>query len=247
MVTADPSIQRRLLDVQALDAAIAQLTHKRASLPELATIAKGTERAAVLHGQAVDLETRIGDIAVEQRRMENDIDVVRAREERNQKRLAGGGLPAKELEGLQHELVSLARRQASLEDSALEIMEQREDLETRQRAVQVQRDQLGAEQAIATAARDTVCNEIDASVGAKRAERAQVAGEVTPDLLALYDKVRLAQGGVGAAALRQRRCEGCRLDLAGSELIAARQAAPDDVLRCENCRRILVRTPESGL
>jgi predicted nucleic acid-binding Zn-ribbon protein len=67
------------------------------------------------------------------------------------------------------------------------------------------------------------------------------------DLLALYDKVREASGGVGAAMLRQRRCEGCRLDLAGNELSAVRTAKPEQVLRCENCRRILIRTHESGL
>ena len=66
-------------------------------------------------------------------------------------------------------------------------------------------------------------------------------------LLALYAKIREASGGIGAAELRQRRCGGCRLELNQLDLSSIRAAAADDVVRCEECRRILVRTPESGL
>jgi hypothetical protein len=35
--------------------------------------------------------------------------------------------------------------------------------------------------------------------------------------------------------------------VSGSELARIKAAAPDQVLRCDECRRILVRTAESGL
>ena len=98
-----------------------------------------------------------------------------------------------------------------------------------------------------TAARDAAFAEIDDAMSARTRERAAVASELPADLLALYERAREHGGGVGAAMLRQRRCEGCRIELSGSELSAVRNAAPDDVVRCENCRRILVRTAESGL
>jgi hypothetical protein len=37
------------------------------------------------------------------------------------------------------------------------------------------------------------------------------------------------------------------LDLDHAELATIRAAADDDVIRCEECSRILVRTSESGL
>jgi uncharacterized protein len=89
--------------------------------------------------------------------------------------------------------------------------------------------------------------EIDAATVSRVAGRTRIAGELPADLLALYERAREHGGGVGAAMLRQRRCEGCRIELSGSELSAVRSAAPDEVVRCENCRRILVRTDESGL
>ena len=67
------------------------------------------------------------------------------------------------------------------------------------------------------------------------------------DLINLYERLRVQHGGVGAAALRRGRCEGCHLSLNTVDLNAIRAAAADEVLRCEECRRILVRTDESGL
>jgi predicted nucleic acid-binding Zn-ribbon protein len=247
VVNADPAVQLRLLDLQAADAKLAQLGHRRRTLPELARIAEAAAQAAALHSEAVGLRTEISDIATEQRRMENDIEVVRSRESRDQARLDSGGVPAKELEGLQHELASLQRRQGTLEDAALEVMERREELDAALADVMARAQKVADEQSAAEAARDAEFGEIDAAAGAAHAQRVAIAQQIPADLLALYDKVRAAQGGVGAAAIRARRCEGCRLELAGSELTAARHAAPDEVLRCENCRRIIVRTAESGL
>ena len=70
--------------------------------------------------------------------------------------------------------------------------------------------------------------------------------DLPADLVALYEKIRESTG-VGAALLRAGRCEGCRLELSGSERSRVRSAPPDEVIRCEECRRILVRTAESGL
>jgi predicted nucleic acid-binding Zn-ribbon protein len=114
-------------------------------------------------------------------------------------------------------------------------------------ALHAEAGRVRTERDAATTARDAAFAAMDADVAALTAERAKTSGEIPADLLALYEKVRAQAGGVGAAALRKRRCEGCHLELAGTELRAARTAPPDEVLRCENCRRILVRTPESGL
>lgn len=247
MVTADPAVQQRLLDVQAVDTVLAQLAHRRRTLHQIAELAEYAKQATGLHAQAVGLETQLSDIASEQRRLENDIDVVRQREARNQQRLDRGGIPSKDLEGLQHELQSLARRQGTLEDETLEVMQRREEIETALAAVQAHRDELAVQQKAAMSLKDAATAEIDAALAERTAQRAQAAAGMPTDLLTLYEKVRQAQGGIGAAGLRQRRCDGCRLELAGTELSAVRSAAPDDVLRCENCRRILIRTAESGL
>ena len=78
-------------------------------------------------------------------------------------------------------------------------------------------------------------------------ERATAASGMPEDLMALYEKLREQKGGVGAAALRRRECGGCRLTLNASDLSLIAKRPDDDVVRCEECNRILVRTGESGL
>jgi predicted nucleic acid-binding Zn-ribbon protein len=246
-VNADPAAQLRLLDLQAADTALAQLAHRRGTLPELAAIADANSQLAALTDDVVRVETEIADLDREQRRLEADVDQVRQRSDRDEQRMRSGAVPAKDLESLQHEVQTLARRQSNLEDGVLDLMERREEADARAAALRVEAERIRRERDAAVAARDTAFAEIDAEAARRTAERAATAGEIPAELLGLYEKVRAAAGGVGAAALHKRRCEGCHLELAGTELRAARTAPPDAVLRCENCRRILVRTPESGL
>jgi predicted nucleic acid-binding Zn-ribbon protein len=176
------------------------------------------------------------------------VEQVRVRIDKDRERLDAGKVSnARELESLQSEVASLQRRQSDLEEVVLDIMERRETAEARRETAAA--DQAGAEQereAVA-ARRDAALAEIDEQAAKASTARASVAGGVPADLLALYDKLRAQFGGVGAAMLRRGRCEGCHVSLSTVDLNAIRAAAPDEVVRCEECRRILVRTGESGL
>jgi uncharacterized protein len=245
-VNAEPAVQLRLLDLQAADTALAQLAHRRKNLPEIAAIAAGATRSADLHNELIDARTRVDDIAAEQKRLESDVDTVRARAVRDESRLQAGGLPSRELESLQHEIATLARRQSTLEDELLDVMERAEDAETALTDATTRHEAVVAEQRRLEATRDTALSEIDAAAAGRSPERDEIARELPAALLALYERAR-AHGGTGAALLRQRRCEACHIELSGSELAGVRNAAPDEVVRCDNCRAILVRTAESGL
>ncbi|TXS45060.1 hypothetical protein EAO75_19300 [Streptomyces sp. uw30] len=247
-LNAAPADQIRLLDVQALDVRLQQLTHKRRSLPEHAEIESLTKDHTQLRDLLVAAQTEESDCAREQTKAEQDVDQVRQRAVRDQQRLDSGAVTSpKDLENLQHEIASLAKRQGDLEDVVLEVMERRESAQER---VAELTERVGAVQGKvddATARRDAAFEEIDGEVATVTKEREVIAGSVPADLLKLYDKLRVQQGGIGAARLYQRTCQGCRQELAVTELSEVRAAAPDTVLRCENCRRILVRTAESGL
>jgi predicted nucleic acid-binding Zn-ribbon protein len=246
-VKADPAAQRRLLDLQAVDTSLAQLAHRRRSLPELAEIARHDERLSALSGDVVRLETEVGDFARDERRLEADVEQVRQRATRDQDRMNAGrvGSP-KELESLQHEVTSLARRQSDLEDQVLDLMERREQVQGRLNRIRAEVMSVSAQRSAAVDTRDKVWAEIDGELALAGRAREAIAPEVPADLLALYEKIR-EQAGVGAALLRGTRCEGCHLELSPSEMARVRAAAPEEIVRCEDCRRILVRTAESRL
>ncbi|SCF80255.1 hypothetical protein GA0115254_1173153 [Streptomyces sp. Ncost-T10-10d] len=173
---------------------------------------------------------------------------MRQRAARDQQRLGSGAVTSpKDLESLQREITSLAKRQGDLEDVVLEVMERRESAQERVTELSDRVSAVQAKADDATARRDAATKELDEETATVTKERELVAGSVPADLLKLYDKLRVQQGGVGAARLYQRRCEGCRLELNITEVNDVKAASPDTVLRCENCRRILVRTAESGL
>lgn len=173
---------------------------------------------------------------------------MRQRATRDQQRLDSGAVTSpKDLESLQREIASLAKRQGDLEDVVLEVMERRESAQERVAELSDRVSAVQAKADDATARRDAATKGLDEETATVTKERELVAGSVPADLLKLYDKLRVQQGGVGAARLYQRRCEGCRLELNITEVNDVKAASPDTVLRCENCRRILVRTAESGL
>ena len=245
---ASPEAQLRLLELADLDTELARLDHRRRTLPEIAELESLAARAAQVRDSMTLADTELSDLDREQARAERDVDQVRVRIDKDRERLDGGKVSsARELESLQSEVASLQRRQGDLEEIVLELMERRE-------ATQARRDASGTEQASVeeqaagvAARRDAAMQEIGEQAAKAGAKRASVAAGVPADLLALYDKLRVQFGGVGAAMLRRGRCEGCHVSLSTVDLNAIRAAAPDEVVRCEECRRILVRTGDSGL
>ncbi len=190
----------------------------------------------------------VDDLGVEQRRVDADVEQVRARRVRDRDRMDSGAITnPKDLERMQHELASLERRITTLEDDELEVMARLEDA---QKDLAEHTEQVAAaDQRLAAlaVARDEKQAEIDATLTQLGGERAAAAEGMPEDLAALYEKLRAQKGGIGAAALHQRRCTGCQLSIDASEMARIRAAATDEVLRCEECSRILVRTSESGL
>ncbi|MBV9205573.1 MAG: hypothetical protein JO037_09255 [Actinobacteria bacterium] len=244
---ASPQTQLRLLELADLDAELARLDHRRRGLPEVAELARLEARASEVRDALVVAETELGDLAREQVRAERDVEQVRARIDRDRARLDAGQVSAaRELASLQAEIENLHRRQDDLEEVVLELMERRETLESQLAELATERDRLSDQTAEVAARRDAAVKEIDEQAGRASDQRGQIAAEVPADLLALYDQIRKTKG-VGAAMLRGGRCEGCHLSLNAADLGVIRAAAPDEVVRCEECRRILVRTPESGL
>jgi len=244
VTTAPPEDQRRLLDVQALDTRAAQIVHARRTLPALARITELAVRLADVDSSRIASRTALSDLRRELAKSDGDVGQVRSRVARDQARLDSGTGTPKDLQAITSELTALARRQSELEDVELEVMERLEAHETALAELDAAAAVIEAQKAEAEAERDAALATLDAENATLATERAKVADGLDPGLVALYDKLRAQLGGLGAAALRGRRCDGCRLELNPMHVQVIRQSAPDLVVRCEECDRILVRLPE---
>ena len=245
---ASPEAQRRLLELAEIDAELTRLEHRRRGLPEHAELSRLEQRDRELRDELAVLQAQEGDLRREQAKAEADVEQVRTRIDRDRGRLDAGQVSSpRELENLQSEIESLHRRQSDLEEVVLDVMERQETTGSRLQAAGAEREQVGADAAVAITSRDASLAEIGEQAGKAADRRAAVLADEPADLVDLYERLRVQHGGVGAAALRRGRCEGCHLSLNTVDLNDIRAAAADEVLRCEECRRILVRTDESGL
>jgi len=245
---ADPFAQLKLLDLQAVDALLSQLDHRLKSLPEAVAVVELVERREDVRTASGRATTEVDDLSREQRKADADVEQVKARRQRNQDRLdAGLVADPKQLQAMQHETQMLARRISDLEDAELEVMERLELAQAERDRLMAELDTLDMQLREKTLARDDATDEISRQQVEAVAERELLVADVPADLLTLYDRLRAQLGGVGVGALHQKRCEGCRLDVGGAELARIAAAPSDEVLRCEECDRILVRTHESGI
>ncbi len=231
---AEPTQQRSLLELAELDAELNRLAHRAANLAEQHRF----ERALAVHRAANDrvavLGIAIEDLDAQAARLESEIDGVRQREDRDRALLDSSSTGAKQLADLQHELETLQRRQTSLEDSLLEIMERREQLQQEQAVEFAAIEGLDEDLAAARQERDTARSEIEHARGDRLQRRAQLSAAIDADLAALYERV-------GAGLLRAGRCGACSIEIVRGELARINGVADDDVVRCPECSAILLR------
>ena len=224
------------------------MRHRLANLPETKELAALAAERAEVEGQVRDAQIAVDDLTREQKKADQDVEQVKARRIRDQDRMDKGLITnPKDLERMQHELVSLDRRISELEDTELEVMEQLENAQAEHARLAERLVAIDARSGELTASRDTAAGDVTQESAQVTDQRKVVADGVPDDLLAVYEKIRTQKGGVGAAALRARRCGGCSLELTASDLGTIAKAPLDEVLRCEECNRILVRTSESGI
>lgn len=233
-----------MLELAQIDAELSRIEHRAKNLAEQqrvediqATHREANDRLAALQIAIEDLDTQVA-------KFESEIDGVRRREDRDRNLLAGGTVDAKQLTELQHELDTLERRQAALEDSLLEVMERREELQRDQGSELTTIDELQNELGVAQAACEGVRAELDQHRHRSLSRRDELVSGLDADLVALYERQR-ARGGAGAGQLQGRRCGACRIEIDKGELARISAATDDEVLRCPECGAILLRVKDT--
>ena len=233
--------QSLILELQLLDNEIMQSNTKLKSLPEIEQLLHIEKRVTAANDELSVVKSESDQIALELRRGEVDVETVTDRIKKDEARLSSGNATPKELEQLQHEVETLKKRQESLEEIELEIMIRNDaviarsnTLTTDLASLQTLKDEISGRLQSAT-------DEINKVIADKNTARNVVANKIEKALLDLYEKIRGNGGGVGAAALVGNKCNGCNLAINAVEMERIKSLAKDELLRCEECRRILVR------
>ena len=237
---ASPEQQSLILELQLLDNEIMQANTKLKSLPEVEQLLHIDKRIITATDEVATVKLEADQISLELRRGEVDVETVTDRIKKDEARLASGNATPKELEQTQHEIQTLKKRQLALEEIELEIMVRSEAVTERSKVLSTDLTSLETLKAEINQRLNAATNEINSVILAKQKNRQEVAVKIEKVLLDLYEKIR-SSSGIGAASLIGNKCNGCNLAINAVEMQRIKTLPADEVLRCEECRRILVR------
>jgi uncharacterized protein len=232
--------QRSLLELTEVDAELGRLAHRAKNLAEQTRLEEAQAEHSVANDRLAVLGIALEDLGAQVAKFESEIDAVRQREDRDRALLDGGAVAAKQVTEIQHELETLQRRQASLEDSLLEVMERREELLSQQSDAQARIDELQLKLSEAQRERDGALVQLDQTREVCQTRRAALVEVIDAELVGIYERQR-SHGGAGAGLLQGRRCGACRIEIDRGEIARITAAADDDVMRCPECGAILLR------
>jgi len=238
---ASPEQQSLIFELQLLDNEIMQANTKLKSLPEIEQLLHIDKRIVTATDELATVKAEADQIALELRRGEVDVETVTDRIKKDEARLSSGNATPKELEQLQHEVGTLKKRQETLEEIELEIMVRSEAITARTNTLTTDLASLETLKAEINQRLTTASGEINTVIKTKQSDREKVVVKIEKPLIDLYEKIRTASGGVAAAALVGNKCNGCNLAINAVEMERIKSLAKDELLRCEECRRILVR------
>lgn len=232
----------KLLEIQELDTRIDQLVHRRDGLPERGRIAEAEQVLATVQEQIAAQSAAVAERRRDQHRIEDELATSEERARQIDSKLYGGTVSAmRELQDLQTELETVQRHISGIEDRGLAALEEVEAAQARLGELEAMRTEIDARRNDAEIALTAAAAEIDAELDEVRVARETATNGVPDALVADYERLRDAFGGIGVAKLEGSRCEGCHLSLSAVELDRIRHLDADEPVYCEECGRLLVR------
>ena len=231
--------QKRLLELVDLDLSLVRNAGDRSKLLSATAISEASEKALALSDRLIDARNRVGDLELELKRSENDLELVENRIEKDNQRLTST-TSAKDAQGIEHELTTLAKRKSELEDAELGIMEVLETV--RAELSEAENAKAAAEQELAAlrSALDTNTSALDSARAELSSKRSALVGLIEPELAVAYQ--RKADRNVAVGKLVGRECGACRLSITATNLEEILALPADEIAECPNCQAYLVRS-----
>ena len=232
--------QIRVLRLAELDLQIASLNQRANTLPETIALKELTIEFETTRDLRIAAETELSDLSGEINRAETDVEQVAKRIEKDEARLNAGQGSPKELEQMQHELISLNARRAELEEIELEVMLKADGIKSRINELKEREVALKTQVELAGSAKESALAAIDSAFKSATNSREELVRSTDKAIFDLYEKIR-GNGVVGAAKLLGGKCGGCNLAINAGDLAKIMALPEDEIARCEECRCILVR------
>lgn len=230
--------QQTLLKLAAKDAELARVGNEQQALSKDDSLSKLSEQQLELSEQLIVARNAVADLELALKRAENDLELVENRIAKDKDRIKQLSSP-KDIQGIEHELASLATRKSELEDSELEVMSQLESAQAVAEELKTSQDELKAEIAKQEEDLSNKVVELKALAQQLSTDRSLLLGTLSPDLVGVYEAK--AKRGIAVGKLMGRDCGVCRLGITASILDEILALPADELAECPSCGALLVR------
>jgi len=237
-VKANLQDQKRLLELVQLDLDLVKNGSDRAKLLAATEIQIASEKALALSDQLIDARNRVGDLELELKRSENDLELVENRIAKD-KQLLSATSSSKDAQGIEHELNTLAKRKSELEDAELGIMDELDTVRADLGAAEAAKSAAEAELGALREALSSNTSALDSKRAELTSKRVALVGLIDPELAVAYQKK--ADRAVAVGRLSGRECGACRISITATNLEEIVALPADEIAECPNCQAYLVR------
>jgi predicted nucleic acid-binding Zn-ribbon protein len=231
--------QKQLLALAALDVELARISNSRKQAQAEAELEAASADTLRLSDLLIDARNAVGELEMELGRAEADLELVANRINKD-KQLLSSTSSAKDAQGIEHELSTLAARRSELEDTQLQIMELLESAQQEHEKLKLEKQ--AADERLA-ALEQRVASEL-ADLGSQaekiQTERKSVISSIDQELAAAYE--RKFSRGVAAGRLSGRDCGACRLSITATSFEELMALPSEELAECPNCQAFLVRS-----
>lgn len=230
--------QETLLELSQIDLQI-----RRNSLATSALV-NGTEIEAAraelmqLSEQLLASRNSLDALDLDLKRAAQDLALVEERIARDQQRLEQSS-NSKDIQGIQSELTSLAKRKDTLEDAELALIERVEAQSAEVLSIAKEREAAQAKLNSLEEGQATELAKLKSGAMLLAEDRARAISNLSEELAAHYEKLKARGAGVGRFS--GIACGACGMTMTGASLDAVRATPMDELAHCAECNGILVR------
>jgi predicted nucleic acid-binding Zn-ribbon protein len=231
----------RLIQLQDLESRTAAAARIVATAPERITALDTrlvTARAAVETARA-----GIADNQAARRNADKDLVAAQQRLEKYKEQSMAVKTNA-EFHAMQHQMEAVKAEIDQFESRALEVMMAADELAAAQKKAEAT---LKAEEAAVAAERraiEAARSRAEADIAACAATRSALVQAVDPHLVATFERVARARGGIAVARAEKERCVACQVRLRPAVFNALMKNA--EIIQCDSCQRVLYWVPPAA-
>jgi predicted nucleic acid-binding Zn-ribbon protein len=230
---------RILIDVQALDTRIFVIEAEVARLPgAISSVRSALEEA---RAAAASVKTQLDTVKKDTRAKEKDLDVAQAKRAKIEARLYEVKTN-REYSAALIEIEDVKQEKSRIEEEILTLMERQERLAVDIREAEARLTEQEREGRREEAALQEKLRLLETDLAGLRSERGQLTRELPALLLANYERLLKARGGLALAqVIKPNHCAGCRMTVTPQRVQELRQQ--NALITCESCGRYLYWVP----